>query len=72
SLGQSQRIVLAGIGKHYAPEDLLGRLVVIVANLVPAKLMGQESQGMVLAASNEGELFLVSLAGEISPGSKVS
>jgi methionyl-tRNA synthetase len=72
SLGQSQRTVLAGIGKHYAPEELVGRLVVIVANLVPAKLMGQESQGMVLAASDEGALTLVALAGDIAPGAKVS
>jgi methionyl-tRNA synthetase len=72
SLGESQRTVLAGIGKHYAPEDLVGRLVIVVANLVPAKLMGQQSQGMVLAATNEGELLVLSVAGEIAPGSKVS
>jgi methionyl-tRNA synthetase len=72
SLGETQRTVLAGIGKSYSPEELVGRLVVIVANLVPAKLMGQESQGMVLAASNEGQLLLVTVAGEIAPGAKIS
>ncbi len=46
---------MAGIGKAYEPEQLVGTQVVIVANLQPAKLMGIESQGMVLAASSDGE-----------------
>jgi methionyl-tRNA synthetase len=72
SLGDSRRTVLAGIGKHFEPADLVGRSVVIVANLVPAKLMGQLSHGMVLAATDGGELALVGPSGEIAPGSKVS
>ncbi|MFN6136721.1 MAG: methionine--tRNA ligase subunit beta, partial [Bacteroidota bacterium] len=60
-LGTEQRQILAGIAKHYAPEDLVGTTIVVVANLRPAKLMGMESQGMVLAASNaDGKLTLVS------------
>ncbi|HLP28799.1 MAG TPA: methionine--tRNA ligase [Candidatus Didemnitutus sp.] len=59
-IGTERRQILAGIAKHYAPEDLIGKTIVVVANLKPAKLMGMESQGMVLAASNaEGKLTLV-------------
>lgn len=60
-LGTERRQVLAGIALHYTPEELIGRTVVVVANLQPAKLMGMESQGMILAASNtDGVLTLVS------------
>ncbi len=59
-LGTEKRQILAGIAQHYSPEDIVGTLVVVVANLQPAKLMGLESQGMVLAASNSsGQLTLV-------------
>ncbi|HJO38387.1 MAG: methionine--tRNA ligase [Vicinamibacterales bacterium] len=53
-LGTERRTVVAGIAEAYAPEDLVGRTVVVVANLKPAKLMGIESNGMILAASLEG------------------
>ena len=53
-LGTEQRTILAGIAEAYQPESLVGRTIVIVANLRPAKLMGIESNGMVLAASPEG------------------
>ncbi|MCB0221101.1 MAG: methionine--tRNA ligase [Chrysiogenetes bacterium] len=59
-LGDEQRQIVAGIAKSYQPDDLIGRKVVIVANLKPAKLMGLESQGMVLAAeTSDGKLVLV-------------
>lgn len=59
-LGNEQRQILAGIAKHYSPEALIGKTIVIVANLKPAKLMGMESQGMLLAANAEdGSLGLV-------------
>jgi methionyl-tRNA synthetase len=59
-LGNEQRQILAGIAKHYAPESLIGKTIVVVANLKPAKLMGMESQGMLLAANAEdGSLGLV-------------
>ncbi|HEX2676666.1 MAG TPA: methionine--tRNA ligase subunit beta, partial [Polyangiales bacterium] len=65
------RQILAGIGQHYAPEDLVGKRVVIVANLKPRKLMGLESQGMVLAASDENGLRVTTVAGDVKPGSLV-
>ena len=64
------RQVLAGIAEHYAPEDLVGKRVVIVANLKPRKLMGLESQGMVLAASDEGGLSLLGVDKAVAPGSR--
>ena len=71
-IGNERRQVVAGIAKHYKPEDLIGKLIVVVANLQPAKLMGQESQGMILAASDEsGDLTLVGVQSEISTGATV-
>ena len=52
--GTDQRTIVAGIAEAYQPEQLVGRTVIIVANLKPAKLMGIESNGMVLAASADG------------------
>jgi methionyl-tRNA synthetase len=70
--GSERRQIIAGIANHYNPEDLIGKLVVVVANLQPAKLMGQESQGMVLAAADDaGKLTLVTVQTDISPGSVV-
>jgi methionyl-tRNA synthetase len=70
-LGTEQRQIVAGIGKKYAPEELLGRRIVIVANLKPAKLMGVESQGMVLAAGDADVKELVTLMSDVDPGTKV-
>ena len=50
-----KRQIVSGIAQHYTPEQLIGRQIVIVANLKPAKLMGVESQGMLLAASTDGD-----------------
>ncbi len=59
-LGNEKRQILAGIAEHYKPEELIGKLVVVVANLQPAKLMGLESQGMLLAANGaDGNLTLI-------------
>jgi len=65
------RQILAGIGKTYAPEQLVGRRIVVVANLAPRKMMGLESHGMVLAASDEKALSVLSVDAEIAPGSAV-
>jgi methionyl-tRNA synthetase len=65
------RQILAGIAQHYEPETLIGKRVVIVANLKPRKLMGLESQGMVLAASDETGLFVTTVSGDVKPGSVV-
>ena len=70
-IGTEVRQVVAGIGKRYTPEELMGKSIVIVANLKPAKLMGEESQGMLLAASSGGALAVVTFDREIKPGSKV-
>lgn len=58
SLGTETRTVVSGIAQYYKPEDLVGKHVIFVTNLKPAKLMGIESQGMVLAASKDGELVV--------------
>ncbi len=70
-LGAEQRQVIAGIAEHYAPEELVGKSVSIVANLKPAKIRGEISQGMILAA-DDGEVVtpLVPLK-DVEPGSKV-
>ncbi len=71
SLGHEPRTVLAGIAEHYAPADLVGRKVVVVANLQPTTIMGIESNGMVLAGAGAGSLALLALDRELPPGSKV-
>ena len=69
--GTEQRQIVAGIGKKYEPEALIGKTIVIVANLKPAKLMGIESQGMVLAAGDSEVRGLVTILEEVDPGTKV-
>jgi methionyl-tRNA synthetase len=71
SLGGEQRTVVAGIAEHYAPADLVGKKVVVVANLEPATLMGVASQGMVLAGSTEGTLAVLTLDRDLPAGAKV-
>ena len=71
SLGTEQRQIVAGIGKKYEPETLVGKTIVIVANLKPAKLMGIESQGMVLAAGEADVRGLLTILEEVDPGTKV-
>ncbi len=66
------RQVVAGIAQHYEPGDLIGKQVIVVVNLKPAKLMGVESHGMVLAAKSDGRLFLISPEKDVIPGSTVS
>ncbi len=72
-LGSERRQIVAGIAAKYAPDVLVGRNVVIVANLQPAKLMGVESNGMVLAATvgEAGEPVLLDVPAEVPPGSRV-
>jgi methionyl-tRNA synthetase len=72
SLGDEQRTIVAGIAEHYAPGDLVGKKVVVVANLEPAKLMGVQSQGMLLAGSAGGTLGVLTLDRDLPPGAKVS
>ncbi|MCG0275066.1 MAG: methionine--tRNA ligase [Thermosediminibacteraceae bacterium] len=70
-IGDEERQIVAGIAKHYKPEELVGKKVVVVANLKPAKLRGVESQGMLLAASSKEKVVLVTVEGDIEPGAKV-
>jgi methionyl-tRNA synthetase len=71
SLGAGQRTVVAGIAKHYTPAQLVGKKVVLVANLAPATLRGVQSQGMVLAASHGEDLALIVLEHDLPAGSIV-
>src|SRR5262249_48779576 len=71
SLGSEQRQIVAGIGKKYEPEALVGKIIIVVANLKPAKLMGIESQGMVLAAGDSEVHGLATILEEVDPGTKV-
>jgi len=71
SLGSEQRQIVAGIGKKYEPDTLIGKTIVIVANLKPAKLMGIESQGMVLAAGDSEVRGLATFIEDVEPGTKV-
>ena len=68
---ESPRTLVAGIAQAYEPEQLVGRQVVVVANLQPAKLMGVESNGMVLAADEEGEPILLSPDRPVKNGTRV-
>ncbi|MBI2187480.1 MAG: methionine--tRNA ligase [Acidobacteria bacterium] len=70
--GRDQRTIVAGIAEAYQPEQLVGRSIVIVANLQPAKLMGVESNGMVLAGSPDGgQPVLVGFDQDLPPGARV-
>jgi len=70
--GDGQRQIVAGIAQHYQPEELIGKNIIIVVNLKPAKLRGEISEGMLLAAtSSDGTLELVSVSSRIAPGSRV-
>jgi methionyl-tRNA synthetase len=71
-VGTEQRTLVAGIAEAYEPEQLVGRTIGVVFNLKPAKLMGIESNGMILAASPEGgKPTLVSFDGDVAPGSRI-
>lgn len=70
-LGTEKRQLVAGIGKTYAPEEVLGKKIVVLTNLEPRKMMGLESQGMLLAAWEEKEVVLLTVDREIKEGAKV-
>jgi methionyl-tRNA synthetase len=69
--GEEERTIVAGIATKYTPEELVGRKIVVVANLQPATLMGVESNGMVLAASIGGEPSLLAVDPSVPAGTKV-
>ncbi len=68
---ETPRQIVAGIGKAYEPEALVGRQIIVVANLEPRKLMGLESQGMLLAASGEEGPVLLTTEKETKPGAGI-
>ncbi|HHV64976.1 MAG TPA: methionine--tRNA ligase [Peptococcaceae bacterium] len=70
-LGEEVRTIVSGIAQYYAPEELVGKKVILVANLKPAKLRGIVSQGMILAASEEGTLEVLTVQKEFSTGAIV-
>ncbi len=71
-LGDEQRQIVSGIKPYYKPEELEGKLIVIIANLEPKKIAGYESKGMLLAAYNGEKLALLVPDREIEPGTEVS
>lgn len=72
-IGEEERQVVSGIKEYYSPEDLVGKKVIVVANLKPVKLRGVESKGMILAAEDsEGNLTLVSTLEDIASGATIS
>ncbi|MDP8012499.1 MAG: methionine--tRNA ligase subunit beta [Nanoarchaeota archaeon] len=70
-LKSSKRQVIAGIKQFYKPSDLIGKKVIVVFNLKPKNIMGYESQGMILAASNEGQISLLTPDKDIEEGSEI-
>lgn len=71
-IGDKEKQIVSGISEYYTPEALIGKLIVVVDNLNPSKLMGIDSEGMLLAAKQNGELKIVTIDGEISEGAEVS
>jgi tRNA-binding protein len=73
-LGNEQRQIVAGLRGYYTAEQLVGRNIILVANLAPRMMRGQESQGMLLAASNSdrSRVIVLSPESDIEPGSVVS
>lgn len=70
-LGNEKRQIVAGIAKFYQPKDLIGKEIVVVANLEPKTLRGIESQGMLLATCLSGKPILLKPDEEVPPGSKI-
>jgi methionyl-tRNA synthetase len=70
-IGTETRTVVAGIAQEFSPEELIGKQVVLVANLEPKRIGGIVSHGMILAAGEEKALAIVTLDREVPPGTKV-
>lgn len=71
-LGEEQKQILSGIGKSYSPEDLIGKELVAIVNLEPRMMMGEQSEGMILATGDDLEnITLISPIKETEPGSKI-
>lgn len=71
-LGDEERRLVAGLADYYTPEELVGKLVVVVTNLQPKTMMGVVSDGMLLAAVDEGKPILIVPEKEVRPGAKIT
>ena len=72
-VGDTERVVVSGIAKFYTPEEMVGKKVVLLANLAPRKIRGLVSAGMILTAeAPDGKLTLLAPGGDVAPGSKIS
>jgi methionyl-tRNA synthetase len=71
-VGGEERQIIAGIAKHYTADELVGKTIVVVANLEPATIRGVESRGMLLAATGDDGLALLVPDSDLKPGAKVS
>ncbi|MDP8208749.1 MAG: methionine--tRNA ligase [Candidatus Electryonea clarkiae] len=71
-IGSEKRQIVAGIAQHYSPEELIGRTIIVVANLQPAKIRGVKSQGMLLAVQDDKNLRLLTPDDEVKPGRRIS
>jgi methionyl-tRNA synthetase len=72
SIGKEQRQIVAGIAQEYPPEKVLGKKIIVITNLKPAKIRGVESHGMLLAATDKKDLALVTVDKDMEPGTKIS
>jgi len=70
-LAKERRTLVAGVAEHYRPEELIGKQVAVIVNLEPAKLMGIKSEGMLLAAVEEGKISLLTVDKPVKPGARV-
>jgi methionyl-tRNA synthetase len=70
-LGNEKRQIIAGIAKSYQPDEIIGKTIVVVANLEPATIRGVDSNGMLLAAKKGKKMRLVTIDGDLPPGASV-
>ena len=71
-LGEEKKTIYAGIKKSYQADELIGKLVLVIANLKPREMQFGTSEGMMLATQNNGEIIIIQPEKEVMPGSKVS
>ncbi len=70
-VGNKSKTIVAGVGKFYKPEDMIGKVIVVVNNLKPTKIMNEESQGMLLAATTDEGVVVLELPNEVPPGTRL-
>ena len=71
-IGFEKRQIIAGIAEQFTPESVIGKTIIVVANLAPVKLRGELSNGMLLAAADGEKLTLLTTDGDVPPGSTIS